>query len=128
MNIGQNILENNLKNINNEEVEIVPCNTNVIVKFYEENPYRYIETSENGFIFGIESKTHKSSDSGETEENEPGIVCAKVIAVGPGCKNVQVGEDIFISTFTSVPVPFRNKGYRAITEQNIICRMVKNDE
>lgn len=127
MNIGENIFNNNLKNIKNDNVEIVPCNTNVIVKFYEENPYRYIETTENGLILGIESKVHKSNDSGETEENQPGIVCAQVIAVGPECKNVKVGEDVFISTFTSAPVPFRNKGYRAITEQNIICRLVKND-
>lgn len=126
MNIGENILNNSLKNINNDNVEIVPCNTNVIVKFYEENPYRYIETTESGLILGIEATNHKSNDSGEIEENQPGIVCAKVIAVGPGCRNVQVGEDVYISTFTSVPIPFRNKGYRAITEQNIICRLVKN--
>jgi len=127
MNIGENILNNNLKNINNDNVEIVPCNTNVILKFYDENPYRYIETTESGLILGIESKTHKSSDTGETEENQPGIVCAKVIAVGPACKNVKAGEDVYVSTFTSVPIPFRNKNYRAVTEQNIICRMVKND-
>ena len=127
MNIGESILNNSLKNINNDNVEIVPCNTNVIVKFYEENPYRYIETTENGLILGIETTNHKSNDSGEIEENQPGIVCAKVIATGPECKNVKVGEDVFISTFTSVPVPFRNKGYRAITEQNIICRLVKNE-
>lgn len=127
MNIGENILNNSLKNINDDNVEIVPCNTNVIVKFYEENPYRYIETTENGLILGIETTNHKSNDSGEIEENQPGIVCAKVIATGPECKNVQVGEDVYISTFTSVPVPFRNKGYRAITEQNIICRLVKNE-
>lgn len=127
MNIGENILNNSLKNINNDDVEIVPCNTNVIVKFYEENPYRYVETTENGLILGIEAINHKSNDSGEIEENQPGIVCAKVIAIGPDCKNVQIGEDVYISTFTSVPVPFRNKGYRAITEQNIICRLVKNE-
>ena len=127
MNIGESILNNSLKNINNDNVEIVPCNTNVIVKFYEENPYRYIETTENGLILGIETTNHKSNDSGEIEENQPGIVCAKVIATGPECKNVKVGEDVFISTFTSVPVPFRNKGYRAITEQNIIFRLVKNE-
>ena len=127
MNISENILKSNLKDINNDNVEIVPCNTNVILKFYDENPYRYIETTENGLILGIESKTHKSTDSGEIETNEPGVVCAKVIAVGPDCRNVKVGEDVYVSTFTSAPIPFRNKNYRAVTEQNIICRMVKND-
>lgn len=127
MNIGENILNNSLKNINNDNVEIVPCDSRVIVTFYESNPYRYVETTENGFILGLETTTHKSNDSGEIEENIPGIVCAKVVAIGPECKNVTVGEDVFVYTPTSVPIPFRNKSYRAITEQNIICRMVKND-
>ena len=127
MNIGENILNNSLKNIKNDNVEIVPCNTNVILKFYDENPYRYIETTENGLILGIEAKVHKSNESGEMEANQPDIVCAKVIAVGPDCKNVKVGEDVYVSTFTATPIPFRNKNYKAVTEQQIICRMVKND-
>lgn len=116
-----------MNEINNENVEIVPCNTNVILKFYEENPYRKIETSESGLLLGVEAKIHKSNETGEIESNQPCIVCAKVIAVGPDCRNVKVGEDVYVSTFTAAPIPFRNKNYKAVTEQNIICRMIKND-
>lgn len=110
----------------NENIEIVPCNSNVIIQIYNDNPYRKIETTEAGLLLGTESKTHKSKETGEQETNMPIIVCAKVIAIGPDCKNVKVGEDVFVSTFTIVPVPYMNTGYRAVTEQNIICRMIKN--
>jgi co-chaperonin GroES (HSP10) len=110
-----------------EEIKIVPCNTNVILQFYKENPYKQIETSESGLLLGFEAKTHKSNETGEIESNQPGIVCAKVIAIGPDCRNVKVGEDVYVSTFTAAPIPFMNKNYKAVTEQNIICRMTKND-
>ena len=42
------ILNKNLKDINTNEVEIVPCNRTVVLSFYEKNPYRHIEVVENG--------------------------------------------------------------------------------
>ena len=104
-----------------------PCNTNVIIKFYDENPYKYIETTENGLILGIESKTHRSQETGEIEEHQPGVLWAKVIAIGPSCRNVKEGEDVLVNTYTAVPIPYKNEGYKGITEQNIICRMTEND-
>ena len=84
MNVADNILKTNTKNIKDIKTKIVPCNTNVVLDFYEENPYRAIETTENGLIMGIEStKRYKSNETGEMEDSEEYIACAKVIAVGP---------------------------------------------
>lgn len=49
------ILNKNLKDINTNEVKIVPCNRTVVLSFYENNPYRHVEVVENGLILGIES-------------------------------------------------------------------------
>ena len=127
-NIAENIIKKNTKDINNKNVDILPCNTNVVLEFYEDNPYRYVVTSENGLILGIEStKKYKSNETGEMEDSEEYIACAKVIAVGPACRNVKVGEDVFAVKHISNPLPFRKKGYRVISEENIICRLVEND-
>lgn len=124
-NVAENILNRNLKDVNEDKVYLVPCNTSVILKFYEDNPYKQIERESNGLILGIEStKRYKSMETGEMEDTEEYIACAKVIAVGPGCKNVKVGEDVFCVKHLATPIPFRNKGYRALNEQNIICRIV----
>ena len=127
-NVAETIINKNTKNINTKDVTLVPCNTTVVVDFYEENPYRALETSEAGLILGIEGgKRYKSADTGEMEDAEEYIACAKVIAVGPACRNVKVGEDIFAVKHISQPLPYRQKGYRVLSEENIICRVIEND-
>lgn len=126
MNTSDNILERQFKDINTNDVELIPCNTGVIFKFYEDNPYKAIERTESGLIFGVQStQKYKSNETGEIEENDEYVACAKVIAVGPECKNVEVGEDIFLIKHIAKPLPFRKKGYWEISEQNILCR-IKN--
>lgn len=128
MNISDNIIKKNTNNINTDDVDIIPCNLSVLVKFYEDNPYRTVETTSSGLIVGIEStKKYKSNETGEMENNEEIIACAKVIAVGPKCENVQVGEDVFVVKYICNPVPFRKKGYYMISESNILCRIVKKN-
>jgi hypothetical protein len=60
------------------------------------------------------------------EESHQEIICAEVIAIGPECKNVKVGEDVYCRNIPA-PIPFDNRGYYAITEQNIICRIVNKN-
>lgn len=123
MTIGDVILKKNTENVNTKDVELVPCGRRVIFLPYDENPYRLVEKSEAGVIFGIESSgVHHSNETGEYEENEQMIVCAKVIAVGPDCKYTTVGSDIYVMKGVgSTPVPFRKKGYHIIDEQNVLC-------
>lgn len=129
MNVENNILERQFKNINTNDVEIIPCNSGVIFKIYEDNPYKAIETTKSGLIFGVQStQKYKSNETGEIEENDEYVACAKVIAVGPECKNVKVGEDIFIIKHIAKPLPFRKMGYYEMSEQNILCRIINKNE
>lgn len=97
----------------------------IIFKPYSKNPYRDIKKSESGLIFGgdVFASMHKSDDTGEMENSEPFICCGKAISCGPECKYVKEGEDFYYRN-TRVPVPFNNLGYYAISEQNVICRVI----
>lgn len=125
---ANNIIENNIENIDTSDVDLVPCNMTVIVKPYGYNPYRKIDTTASGLIVGIESdKTYKSNETGEIERNNEVILCGSVISVGPKCENVQVGDDVYYTTYSMVPIPFRKQGLVAVGENLIICRVIKKN-
>ena len=120
------IIENNMEDVCMDEVEIIPTNMNVLIKPYVRNPYRYIETTASGLIVGVESsKTYKSNETGEIEQNNEVVKCGQVLAAGPDCKNVNVGDDVFYTTYSQAIVPFRKKGYVIVGENLLICRIVK---
>lgn len=125
---AENIIENNIENINTDDVELIPCNMTVIVKPYGYNPYRKIDTTASGLIIGIESdKTYKSEETGEIVKNNDTILCGSVVSVGQKCENVKVGDDIYYTTYSMVPIPFRKEGLVAVGENLIICRVVKKN-
>lgn len=118
------IIENNIEDVYTGEVEIIPINNNVLIEPYIRNPYRNIETTASGLIVGIESsKTYKSNETGEIEQNTEVIKCGKVLAVGPLCKNVEVGDDVFYTTYSEGKVPFRKKGWIIASEGLLMCRI-----
>ena len=120
------IVEKNTEGICTDEVDIIPVNNNVLIQPYLQNPYRHIETTASGLIVGIESsKTYKSNETGEIEQNNEVIKCGKVLAVGPACKNVSVGDDVYYTTYSEAKLPFRKKGYVIVGEGLLICRIVK---
>ena len=124
--MSDTILAKQVDGINTDEVDIIPCNVGVIVKPYDQNPYRAIERTESGLIIGIQSsQEYQSDDRGEIERNDEYITCAKVISVGPFCKNVKVGEDVFVIKHILKPIPFRKQNLYELDEQNILCRIVK---
>lgn len=128
-NVAKNIINKNTKDININDVEIVPVNFGVLIKPYDENPYRKIETTDSGLIIGIEStKRYKSNETGEYEDNERLICCGKVIATGPECRNVKVGDDVYFPKSIAMPIPFRKQGYYEISEQNIYCTIRPKNE
>ena len=123
------IVENNIEGIDTSEVDIIPTNANVLIKPYDINPYRNIETTASGLIVGVESsKTYKSNETGEVEQNKTVIKCGKVLAVGPACKNVNVGEDVYYTTFSETLLPFRKKGWVVVGENLLICRIIKKEK
>ena len=127
--MSDTIISKQVEGIKEGEFNIIPCNTGVLIKFYDENPYREIQRTESGLIFGIQSSQKvNSTDSGEVEDNEEYVACAKVIAVGPKCQNVKAGEDVYVIKHIAHPIPFRKAGFFEISEQNISCRIVKKSE
>ena len=125
-NVANTIVENNLEDVCLDDVDIVPCNASVLILPYEKNPYREVTTTESWIIVGIESsKTYKSNETGEIEQNNDVIRVGKVIAHGPACQNVEDGDDVFFTTYSMTPVPFRKKGYVMVGENLLICRIVK---
>ncbi len=123
---AKTIVDNNMEDVCMDEVDIVPVNNNVLIQPYIKNPYRYIETTASGLIVGVESsQTYKSNETGEIEQNDQVIRTGKVLAVGPDCKNVTVGDDVFYTTYSMTPIPFRKKGYVIVGEGLLICRIVK---
>ena len=121
---AKTIVENNTEDVCMDDVDIIPVNANVLIQPYLRNPYRYIETTASGLIVGIESsKTYKSNETGEIEQNNEVVKCGKVIAVGPACKNVEVGDDVYYTTYSEAKLPFRKKGYVIVGEGLLICRI-----
>ena len=125
---AENIIENNLEGIYEGECTLAPCNATVIIKPYDVNPYRRVDKTASGLIIGIESdKTYKSNETGEIEANNEVIRVGKVIAIGDKCSSVNVGEDVFFTTYSMTPVPFRKMGYVAVSETLLISRVIKNE-
>lgn len=123
--MSDTVISKQIEGVKEGEFDIIPCNTGVLIKFYDENPYREIQRTESGLIFGIQSSQKVvSEDSGEVEENDEYVACAKVIAVGPFCQNVQAGEDVYVIKHIAHPIPFRKQGLYIISEQNISCRVI----
>ena len=110
--------------------ELKPCNANVIILPYNERPYTpKIEVNKSGLIVGgiNDQSLMKNPDTGEMDSMKKGIWCCKVIAVGPKCENVEVGDDIYCRFDIAVPIPFGGLGYYSMCEANIIT-CVRNKE
>ena len=123
---AENIIENNIEGIYDGPATVIPCNAAILVKPYDVNPYRKIDTTASGLIVGVESdKTYKSNETGEIEMNHEVVKCGKVIAVGDACKSVEVGDDVYFTTYNMVPIPFRKQGLLIVSETLVMCRIVR---
>lgn len=123
---ANNIVENNIEGIYEGECELAPCGTVVVIKPYEVNPYRKVDKTESGLIFGIESdKTYKSNETGEIEMSQEVIRTGKVVAIGPKVESTEVGEDVFFTTYSMTPLPFRKMGYVCVSEPLLVCRIIR---
>lgn len=113
-----------------DDKKIVPIGNRVVVLPYDENPYRVpVHMHTSGLIYGDfgTAATYKSQETGEQEAAQRGIWCCQVIAIGPDCKSVVEGEDVYINFTMAAPLPFGGKGYYSITENSIICS-IRNKE
>lgn len=123
---AERIIENNIEDVYMGDAEVIPVNNNVLIEPYIRNPYRYIETTSSGLIVGAESsKTYKSNETGEIVQNTEVIHAGKVISKGDACKYVNVGDDVFYTTYSMTPIPFRKKGYVMVSEGLLICKVIR---
>lgn len=103
-----------------ETTELIPFGNKIILMPYPTNPYRRVLQ---GSIIVEYDGGFKNPDSGEWERQKTFVGCAQVIEVGPECKYLKIGDDVFYDTRTVYPVPFYSMGYVLTGESQILCVM-----
>lgn len=99
-------------------LEILPLGNKMIVQPYVDNPYE--KKVQNGIL--LESAgIFKNPDTGSLDKLEKGIVCGKVIEVGPETNYVSVGDDVYYQENTVAPIPFFRMGYKLLSEYSVIA-------
>lgn len=112
--------KNKQKEINDriEKLELVPMANKILIQPYPVNPYRKVVE---GNIIVDYTGSFMNPDSGEEDNLKELIGCAKVVEVGPECKYVQNGDDIYYDTRTAYPLPFMSMGYKMLSESQVLC-------
>lgn len=105
------------------KLELMPLDRRIIIMPYPNNPYRKIME---GSIIVDYAETFKNPDSGEYDQMAAGVICAKVIEVGPECKYIKEGDDIFCQNGVLVPVPFFSSGYQTLSELQVLAVVNEN--
>lgn len=103
-----------------ETLEMLPMGNKIILMAYPENPYKKIME---GSIIVNYSGDFLNPDTGEKDKLKELVGCAKIIEIGPDCKYLKPGDDVYYDTRTTYPVPFMSLGYQLTTEPQILCIM-----
>ena len=99
-------------------LEILPLGNKIIVQPYVDNPYE--RKVQNGIL--LESAgVFKNPDTGSLDKLEKGIICGKVVEVGPETKYVSIGDDVYYAEHTVSPIPFFRMGYKLLSEYSVIA-------
>ena len=101
-----------------ETLEMLPMMNKIILQPYPVNPYRKVVE---GSLIVDYTGAFKNPDSGEDDKLQELVGCAKIIEVGPECKYLKPGDDVYYDTRTVYPVPFMSMGYRLTSEPQILC-------
>ena len=101
-------------------LELLPLGNKLVMLPYPRNPYRKII---DGSIIVEYNGEFWNPDSGENDTMKELVACAKIIEVGPDCKYLKVGDDVFYDTRTTYPIPFMKQGYILTSEPQILCVM-----
>lgn len=95
--------------------------SNVVIKIVD-NKYRK-KVSDGGIIL-LDGSSYKSEETGEVEHDlEMIIALAEVINVGPECKFISAGDEVYIDTRSVRPIPFDGRRYGVLNEQNILVKV-----
>ena len=102
-----------------KDLELVPNGNRLILMPYPSNPYVRVLT-ESG-IFIEPNGSYFNTDTGEMDQSQELVPCAKVIEIGPDVKYVKIGDDVYYDSRTAYPLPFMNQGYKVTSEPQIIA-------
>lgn len=119
----------NKVNNNIENIEIMPLQTYILVKEFEENPFqRIVRDSKSGLILdtGGLNPQYKNTDNGDIEEEEQFIKVGAVQEVGPECKYLKPGDAVFYPKNASIPVPFYKQKLIQVNETRILAVVSEN--
>lgn len=101
-----------------ERLELIPLGQKIILLPYPTNPYKKLV---NGSILIAYEGEFINPDSGEADKLDRLVACGKVIEIGPECKYLKPGDDIFYDPRTCYPLPFMSLGYKLTTEPQILA-------
>ena len=101
-----------------KSMEIMPQGMYILCRPYAQNPYQRVKV-EGGIIIPTYDGTFKNPDTGEMDTEEKLTVVANVIEVGPLCKWVKPGDDIYYRMHQGVPVPFFRQGLEVVAETQV---------
>ena len=111
-------------NENVQSIEIMPLQSYVLVKQFEENPFqRIVKDSKSGLIIdtGGLAPQYKNTDNGQIEEEEQFIKVGVVQEVGPECKYLQPGDAVFYPKVAAIDVPFYKQKLIQVNETRILA-------
>lgn len=111
-------------NENVQNIEIMPLQTYILVKEFEENPFqRIVKDAKSGLIIDTGGLTpqYKNTDNGQIEEEEQFIKVGVVQEVGPECKYLKEGDAVFYPKNASIPVPFYKQKLIQINETRVLA-------
>ena len=112
-----------MENVHVAYDQIMPLYTTLIADFYDENPYE-VKESETGLK--LTTGLHESPDSGELEKKDTWYRVASVLEVGPDCKYVKPGDDVYLDVRSCRPFPFKGNIYWQAAEQNVLAVMAND--
>ena len=101
-----------------KSMEIMPSMSYILCKPYATNPYQKIEVKGN-LIVPVYDGKFINPDTGEEDVEEQLSIVANVIEVGPLCKYVQPGDDIYYRKHQGIPVPFFRQGFEVVNENQV---------
>ena len=105
------------------EMEIIPMGNQIYVQPYAENPYRE-KVTEGGVI--VPDGEFFNPDSGMLDRVPEVLKCGQVMEVGPACKYIKPGDDVFYHVGQVFPIPFMGKGFLMTAETAIYGIIGKN--
>lgn len=109
-----------------ERLVMKPMNSRIIIMPYPANPY--VQAITESGIYIEPNANFFNPDTGEIDQAEELVACAKVMEVSEDGKYVEVGDDVYYDSRFAHPLPFMGLGYKVLPLSAIIAYIRENKE